>query len=70
VRMGSMSYQGEAYLGIEGVLENSHDIDKPRNQKIFRVDRIIDFIPSHSDAAEESENHHVKKVNLEEVREP
>jgi hypothetical protein len=30
-----MSYQGEAYLGIEGVFEDAQ-------RRVFRVDRIIE----------------------------
>jgi len=40
LRIGPMSYQGEAYLGIEGILQNSQGQDK----RVFRVDRIVEFV--------------------------
>ncbi len=44
LRMGSMSYQGEAYLGVEGVLENCEE----KKKRLFRVDRIIEIVmPCH-----------------------
>ncbi|MGV8948527.1 MAG: AAA family ATPase [Candidatus Paracaedibacter sp.] len=79
LRMGPMSYQGEAYLGVEGFFEDSQREDsQEKDKRIFRVDRIVDFIPSHHDLplghdlAEDSKNHIMKKeqVDLEEIQVP
>lgn len=40
LRLGSMHYQGETYLGVEGTLLDSHEDDK----RIFKADRIIDIV--------------------------
>ena len=74
LRMGSMSYQGETYLGLEGFFEDSQREDK----RIFRVDRIVEFIsssynlPLSHDLAGDSKNHIMKKeqVDLEEIQVP
>jgi ATP-dependent DNA helicase PIF1 len=39
LRIGSMTYEGEAYLGVEGILGNCAE----KKKRIFRVDRIIDL---------------------------
>lgn len=38
LRMGPMSYQGEEYLGLEGILEDSQE------KRVFRVNQIIDIL--------------------------
>lgn len=47
LRIAPMTYQGEGYLGIEGILRESEEtVDQ--NKRIFRVDRIIDIVrPAH-----------------------
>ena len=44
LRVDSMSYQGEAYLGVEGIFQkkDSQEMDK----RVFRIDRIVDFVIS------------------------
>jgi ATP-dependent DNA helicase PIF1 len=37
-----MTYQGEAYLGIEGILEDAQSPDSPK--RFFRVDRILELV--------------------------
>lgn len=41
LRMAPMSYQGEGYLGIEGIFQDSQENGK----RILRVDRIIEINP-------------------------
>lgn len=74
LRMGTMNYQGEAYLGVEGFLEDSHREDK----RVFRIDRIVEFIPSSydlplsNDSAEDPKNPIMKKeqADLEGISAP
>jgi hypothetical protein len=44
LRIGPMSYQGEAYLGMEGIFQDSQRQDtQGKDKRVFRVDRIIDL---------------------------
>ena len=44
LRIGPMSYQGEAYLGMEGIFQDSPGQEvQARDKRVFRVDRIIDL---------------------------
>lgn len=49
LRIGPMSYQGEAYLGMEGIFQDSPGQEvQARDKRVFRIDRIIDLgMPPH-----------------------
>ena len=58
LRIGLMSYQGEDYLGLEGIFENSQEQNsQEQDKRVFRVDRIVALvisshvIPSHEPLA-------------------
>jgi len=58
LRIGLMSYQGEDYLGLEGIFENSQEQNsQEQDKRVFRVDRIVTLvisshvIPSHEPLA-------------------